>query len=958
MKKIITILTLNFIILNVYAQTKEPILRLNSQMHTAFINRISIDAVGKYILTASNDKTAKLWSAASGDLLKTLRTPIGHGKEGMLYASALSPNGKIAAVAGWTKNDDIYLFNTSTGEIQQRLTGLGNVISDLEFSPKGDYLAAALGGTKGVVIYKTNLQGLEDLEGLSIEKHKTLTGYGNSSLNITFDYSNRLATVCWDGKIRLYDKYFNLTEETNGAGTQPFSIAFSPDGSKLAVGYEDAPDIDIFSGKNLKLLYKAELDGMNENGGLDILSFSADGKYLYGGGGYSKYIDGNWWFHIRRWTNAGQGSYRDYQACDNSVMDIKTSASGDIFFAGAQPDFGRMNKYGDKRFYKAGEINSFTNSQFKYFKTNYSADKIAFTPLGKEAMLFSVADRKLSNFENQSNLESYTDNKSGISVSNWKNTYSPKINGTKVSFLRQYERCSSTDISSNGNKIILGTGWNIYCADATGNKLWKAPVQGTAWAVNISGNGKLLTAALHNGVINWYNMSDGELLLTLYAHPDNNRWVLFTPSGYYDASSGAEGLFGWHLNNGADNASYFFPASKFRNKYYRPDVIDNILQTIDIDEAVRIANISSNRKQNTTEILNMLPPVVSIIKPYHHQEFTKQNITIEYTALSPSGESITNVKFLIDGRPYETQRGFKPVGTSNNSTKTITIPKQDVMLQVLAQNRHGWSEPAKVHIKWNGQTVKQSDLLKPTLYVLAIGVSDYQNDAYDLNYAAQDARDFSSVMQAQKGGLYKDVVIKTLTDSEATKNDILDGLDWIQKECTSRDLAMIFIAGHGINDNIGSFYYLPYEADVERLRRTGLIFSEFKYTTSAVAGKIILFVDACHSGNVMGGRRGVPDVNSLVNELSDAESGAVVFTSSTVKQFSLEDAKWSNGAFTEALIEGMNGKADLFDKGKITVKTLDAYISERVKELTGGKQSPTMVIPQSIRDFPIGVVKK
>jgi uncharacterized caspase-like protein len=86
------------------------------------------------------------------------------------------------------------------------------------------------------------------------------------------------------------------------------------------------------------------------------------------------------------------------------------------------------------------------------------------------------------------------------------------------------------------------------------------------------------------------------------------------------------------------------------------------------------------------------------------------------------------------------------------------------------------------------------------------------------------------------------------------------------------------------------------------------------------------------------------------------ENGAIVFTSSTGKQFSFENTEWGNGAFTKALVEGLSGKADLFRKGKITIKTLDAYISDRVEELTGGNQSPTTIIPFSIPDFQIGMV--
>ncbi len=86
-----------------------------------------------------------------------------------------------------------------------------------------------------------------------------------------------------------------------------------------------------------------------------------------------------------------------------------------------------------------------------------------------------------------------------------------------------------------------------------------------------------------------------------------------------------------------------------------------------------------------------------------------------------------------------------------------------------------------------------------------------------------------------------------------------------------------------------------------------------------------------------------------------AENGAIVFLSSTALQYSLEKDEWNNGAFTKAIVEGLSGKADYAGKGKITIKMLDLYISERVKELTGGKQSPTTTLPDAIRDFPLAV---
>ncbi|OQX03798.1 MAG: hypothetical protein BWK80_54900, partial [Desulfobacteraceae bacterium IS3] len=123
------------------------------------------------------------------------------------------------------------------------------------------------------------------------------------------------------------------------------------------------------------------------------------------------------------------------------------------------------------------------------------------------------------------------------------------------------------------------------------------------------------------------------------------------------------------------------------------------------------------------------------------------------------------------------------------------------------------------------------------------------------------------------------------------------------------------------------------------------------------AKAVVLFLDACHSGNVWGeGRKGgTADIVRIVNELSAAENGIVVFASSTGKQYSLENAKWGNGAFTKALVAGLEGEADLLGKGKITVDTLNAFVCERVKDLTDGKQTPVGIKPVAITDFPIAV---
>jgi len=165
------------------------------------------------------------------------------------------------------------------------------------------------------------------------------------------------------------------------------------------------------------------------------------------------------------------------------------------------------------------------------------------------------------------------------------------------------------------------------------------------------------------------------------------------------------------------------------------------------------------------------------------------------------------------------------------------------------------------------------------------------------------------------------------------------------------------LAGHGVNEKGGVYYFLPVNANVDRLRRTAVPFTEMKNTVASMAGKTILFIDTCHAGNVMGARAVATDITGIVNELASAENGAVVFASSTGKQYSFEDSEWGNGAFTKAVVEGVDGKADYTGKGRITINMLDLYVSERVKELTKGKQTPATAKPQTIPDFPLALKK-
>ena len=414
----------------------------------------------------------------------------------------------------------------------------------------------------------------------------------------------------------------------------------------------------------------------------------------------------------------------------------------------------------------------------------------------------------------------------GLRVTDWEDTFEPKLNGTRLK-LDQYETSFSLAISPNADAFLLGTHFFIRLFDRSGAERWNVPVPGVAWAVNISADGRFAVAAYGDGTIRWYSMKDGRELLAFFPHADRKRWVVWTPSGYYDAAPGAEDLIGWHVNNGRDHAADFFPVGQFRDAFYRPDVVSKILETGDEARAVQLANEEAGRKTQQANVARMLPPVVEIISPSDGAEVAATEIIVRYTLRTPSGEPVTEVRALVGGRPVATERGLGVQAAGQASTAArelrINVPEGESQVSVIAANRFTTSVPATVRVRVRTPAIANTAApanrpasaasaandqfeIRPKLYVLAVGVSNYADPKLKLNFAAKDARDFAAAWERQKGPLYREVVVRLLNDDKATKDEVLDALDWIRKETTSKDVAIVLLAGHGVNDSTGQYY--------------------------------------------------------------------------------------------------------------------------------------------------------
>jgi WD40 repeat protein len=951
------------------AQTSNPMLVLETGMHTGRMMRLAVDPGERFIATAAEDKTVRLWDI-SGDgaptLMRILRPPMDPGMEGKLFSVAISHDGSTIACAGstgwaWEGKACIYLFDRTTGAMKKRLEGLPGGVLHITYSPDGRFMAVTMthGGMRMYAVPQYTLLGGD-------------RDYGEVACYAQFDPKGyRLATACQrDGHIRMYDlKEFGTPSSTprpmkpqakvrvEGAD-QPVSLAFSPDGSRLAVGFIDKLRVEVLEAKGMTLQPAFSADCAGANHDLDRVVWSGDGRFLYAGGMYNS----KWAWIIRKWADAGRGPYTDIPAAHGKIFHLVSLSKGGVAYCTYDPPtFGVLDSKDQRKFLVAPFSSDFRSKEegLLLSEGGFTA-QFPYEPTGKAAGLVSIAERELTDLSRSvwESLKAAVTLKKPLTdtlnITDWKGSSAPKLAGKPLS-IPKTEKSRSLAIAPDKSGFALGTDWSIRYFKASGEEVWNRSIPGIAWGLNT--NGKAVVAALGDGTLRWYRVSDGKEILAFFPHKDRKRWVLWTPSGYYDASPGGEDLIGWHVNNGREKEAGFFPASRFRSAFHRPDVIDRVMATLDDGEAVRLANAESGRKEvAVASVRDKLPPVVSILSPQDGTEVSGSPVTVHYSATSQ--EPVTSVRVLVDGRPVTLEGAAKSVRESGDLA--VPIPAKDCDVSVIAENRFAVSEPATLRLRWKGPVAKEEFEIKPKLYVLSVGVSKYQDPDLRLGLAAKDAQDFGSAWKTYAGPMYRGVEIKVLTDAEATKGNILDGLEWLQRQTTSKDVAVLFFAGHGINDPSGIFYFLPADVDLERLKRTGIAQTDIVSTVATIAGKVLVFMDACHSGNLMGKlkRRAAVETSAVINELASAENGAVVFSSATGRQYALENTEWGNGAFTKGLVEGIMGKADYRGTGRITVNMLDLYISERVKELTKGEQTPTTVKPPNVPDFPVAMKTK
>jgi len=534
------------------------------------------------------------------------------------------------------------------------------------------------------------------------------------------------------------------------------------------------------------------------------------------------------------------------------------------------------------------------------------------------------------------------------------------------------------------------TDYHIILYDFKNDSILYKKYSDNSFYTNVIFNDKIIIAKQFSQGIELLPIKNKKVI----KHNANKKEDIFYTENYYKATKGIIQRIGININDKV------YPVENFDLIYNRPD---KILEDIGYAEKDYLAalkksrlkrfnknNINPENVEDAFAVSNF--PLIKFINKDKLKSVTdKEKLNIEFMVYD-SLFGVSQYQIFINNIPLYENSG-KIVNTNPKKIKqlkeSIILTKGNNNIKIVCTNKNN----IKSFADFFSISYQTKDVVKPSIYLVTIGISEYMNKSYTLKYAAKDAADIQKLYckyDTIKSSLgYEPFIMKNysfpddfidtvyhlqITNKQAVKKNILK-LKTLLENSTEEDIVMIFLSGHGLLDNKDSYYFAAYDINFENPSAKGISYEEIISLLEGIpARKRILFMDTCHSGdldednsedeetiNILDKRISISNTKGARVEYSGTNKsnyssfdlmkdmfidfnykGTIVVSASGGLGFALEDDKWANGVFTYALISGIKDMtADINMDRKIMISELKQYIFNQVNILTKGKQKPT-----------------